>query len=359
VAFCSYTGKAARVLREKLKEHDATYKQDQISTIHSLIYSPIINKKNEITGWKLKDNLEVDFIIIDEASMVNYKIWQDLLSYRKRILAVGDHGQLPPIHGSFNLMKDPELTLEQIHRQAKDNPIIKLSIMARKKGFIPIGQFSPSVVKINQQRAENAKIVNRLLADYDKDTMILCGYNFTRVELNKFVRNQIGHDKFAPVPGDRVICLRNNYDKNIFNGMTGTILELSPENDDFYFALIKMDGEEQPYEGLIHKKQFGEEKTLGSGYNKDNDKKSDTDDAKKEKFNDTKFLMKADLFDFGYAFTVHKAQGSQAKKVILFEQRFSHMDDNEWKKWLYTGITRAQEHLYIVGKPQETKQANY
>jgi exodeoxyribonuclease-5 len=56
-----------------------------------------------------------------------------------------------------------------------------------------------------------------------------------------------------------------------------------------------------------------------------------------------------DLFDFGYALTVHKAQGSQAQKVVLFEERFSKMDDETWCRWLYTGVTRAGEELYIIG----------
>ena len=59
--------------------------------------------------------------------------------------------------------------------------------------------------------------------------------------------------------------------------------------------------------------------------------------------------MLGDLFDFGYALTVHKAQGSQAKKVILFEERFKKMTDDEWKRWLYTAVTRAEEELYIFG----------
>ena len=47
--------------------------------------------------------------------------------------------------------------------------------------------------------------------------------------------------------------------------------------------------------------------------------------------------------------TVHKAQGSQANRVILFEERFKQMDDLMWRRWLYTAITRAVEELYIVG----------
>jgi exodeoxyribonuclease-5 len=333
VSFCSYTGKAARVLKERLKKSKAIYKQDSISTIHSLIYSPITNKKDEIIGWKKKDELKTDLIIIDEASMVNYEIWDDLTSFGKRIVAVGDHGQLPPIHGSFNLMEKPDIKLEKIHRQAKDNPIINLSILARENGHIPIREYSPHVKKLNQTDPSNAEVVNSKLAKYDKDTMILCGYNFTRVELNNFVREQIGHDGVTPIPGDRVICLRNNYNKEIFNGMTGTIKSISPESPNFYFAEIDMDGEDKLYSGLIHREQFNRKKTLEAD-----------DEMPKE------LLMKGDLFDFGYAFTVHKAQGSQAKKVILFEQRFKKMNDDQWRRWLYTGVTRAREELIIIGK---------
>lgn len=59
-------------------------------------------------------------------------------------------------------------------------------------------------------------------------------------------------------------------------------------------------------------------------------------------------IMGGDLFDFGYALTVHKAQGSQAETVILFEERFSKMDNEQWRRWLYTGVTRAEKNLYII-----------
>jgi len=55
------------------------------------------------------------------------------------------------------------------------------------------------------------------------------------------------------------------------------------------------------------------------------------------------------LFDFGYGLTVHKAQGSQAKRVLIFEERFPKMSQDEWQRWLYTAVTRAEQELYIVG----------
>jgi len=60
-------------------------------------------------------------------------------------------------------------------------------------------------------------------------------------------------------------------------------------------------------------------------------------------------VMAGDLFDFGYALTVHKAQGGQAKKVVLFEERFKKMSDQQWRRWLYTAVTRAEEELIIFG----------
>ena len=130
VAFVSYTGKAARVLRGKLMAEKAMEDNDSVGTIHSLIYSPITNDKKEIVGWEKKEKVETDLIVVDEASMVDSSIWADLLSYNVPIVAAGDHGQLPPIRGSFNLMEKPDLLLEEIHRQAADNPIIKVLVWA-------------------------------------------------------------------------------------------------------------------------------------------------------------------------------------------------------------------------------------
>lgn len=344
VSFCSYTGKATRVLKNKLHEK---YKQakknqespivttkDSISTIHSLIYTPIVDSQDQIIGWDKKEKLNTDLIIIDEASMVDNKIWKDLLSYKIPIIAVGDHGQLPPIKGKFNLMENPNLKLEKIHRQAKGNPIIKYSILAREEGKVPVGtKSSPSgkVTKISQTDPYAQNEMENKIGDYTNDTMILCGYNNTRTRLNKFIREAQGFTTPEPQRNDRVICLRNNYEKNIFNGMLGTIREIREEDEKWYKALIEMDDEKNMYDGYISREQFNNPQSLNF-----TEQRSKT--------------VHGDLFDFGYALTVHKAQGSQSPKVILFEQRFKNMDDEMWKKWLYTGITRAENELFIIGE---------
>jgi exodeoxyribonuclease-5 len=328
VGFASYTGKAARVLQNKIKEEGALFKKDTVGTIHSLIYTPILNDRQEITGWKTNEKIDCDLIIIDEASMVDARIWEHLLAYQKPIIVVGDHGQLPPIKGNFNLMQKPNVTLEKIHRQAEKNPIIGVSIQARETGEIISKKYSDTVIKFNREDSETGERMNEMLVSYANDTLILCGYNTTRKRLNTFIRNSLGYDSPHPVSGDRVICLRNNHKERIYNGMLGTIVNIRQNNDHWYTAEITMDGEDHNYVGMISVDQFNADASLNFT-------------------EDRKLIMKGDLFDFGYALTVHKAQGSQAKRVVLFEERFKQMDDETWRRWLYTAVTRAEEELYI------------
>lgn len=329
VGFISYTGKATRILQNKLQESAAIFPNDSVTTIHSLIYSPLTNASDEIVGWKIKDEIDKDFLIIDEASMVSEDIWLDLLAYKKPILSVGDHGQLPPIGEKFNLMENPDILLTKIHRQAEDNPIIKVATLAREKGEVPVEKFGRNVVKMDRTSWETQETVTQLLEEYDEDTIILCGYNNTRIKINHQIRSFLGYQQPHPEEGDRVICLRNNHEKGIFNGMLGQIRHIEPSDEKWFYAEIEMeDGFD--FEGLILRDQFNTAKAIN--YTK---KRRET--------------LKGDLFDFGYAMTVHKAQGSQAKRVILFEERFAQMDDTAWKRWLYTGVTRAERELFIIG----------
>lgn len=329
-AFCSYTGKAAQNLKNKLREAGALAARDSVGTIHGLIYTPRESEDGRITGWDRKDLLEKDLIIVDEASMVDGNIWADLLSFGVPIIAVGDHGQLPPIAGQFNLMQAPELLLTQIHRQATENPIIKVSQFARTTGLVPAERYGPGVVKYLKDDCDAQEKTGELLESWTPETMILCGYNSTRNKINQFVRAARGFEGPAPSSGDRVICLRNNHKKAIYNGMLGTITHIMKHNADWYEAEIQLDDRERPYEGLIYAPQFGAK--TGVNFTKDR-----------------RLAMMGDLFDFGYALTVHKAQGGQARRVVMFEERFPKMDDEMWRRWLYTGVTRAEEELYLFG----------
>jgi exodeoxyribonuclease V len=333
VAFCAFTGKATRVLDQKLREQKVPRKGDNVSTIHALIYMAELDTHGTVKSWRKKDGLDFDLIVVDEASMVDEKIWQDLLSFEIPILAVGDHGQLPPVGSSFNLMADPQVRLERIFRQDAQSPIVEVATMARLNGHIPVGEYGPGVKKLDRGSSETGQIVQELLENYRSDLMILCGYNKTRVNLNQAVRSYMGYETFDPSPGDRVVCLRNNRKTKIYNGMTGSIkhLDSAGDKDDLWYEVaIELDNEDYAYEGHILKSQFGSLET-----EKQLPKSPD--------------FISGDLFDFGYALTVHKAQGSQAQKVLLFEERFPRMTDEDWRRWLYTGVTRAVEELIIVG----------
>jgi exodeoxyribonuclease-5 len=330
IAFCSYTGKATRVLKNALIQQQAVYKGDTIGTIHSLIYSPMVNSAEEIIGWERKDKIGSDLIVVDEASMVDENIWNDLLGYHIPIIAVGDHGQLPPINGKFNLMAEPQFKLEEIHRQKKLNPIIDLSVLARTTGQIPIGDYGKNVIKVSRNSSEAQEIIDDVLSNYSPEMLVLCGYNTTRVKLNKFIRSKLEFELPSPQKNDRVICLRNNHQKHIYNGMLGSIASINENNETTYYAKIDFDDDPEQFKGLIFSEQFDNLQPLN--FTKQRSR-----------------TLKADLFDFGYALTVHKAQGSQAKRVILFEERFAQMDDDMWKRWLYTAVTRAEEELFIIG----------
>ena len=328
IGFISYTGKASRVLRSKLQ--DIVTKRDTISTIHSLIYSPMLNDREEIIGWQKKDTIDRNLIIVDEASMVDGEMWRHLRSFNVPIIAVGDHGQLPPISGTFNLMEHPQLRLEEIYRQAKLNPIIGLSIQAREHGMVRRGIYSDTVKKYTYEDSDMQEQMNELITNYNKETLILCGYNTTRIKINNHIRQSLGFETPEPKTGDRIICLRNNHKKQIFNGMIGTIESIESVDEHWYKVEVSMDGEEHIYKGLIAKKQFNAPKAMNYTEQR-------------------ALIMHGDLFDFGYALTVHKAQGSQSKRVILFEERFKNQSEEDWKRWLYTGITRAEEELYMFG----------
>lgn len=342
VAFCAFTGKASSVLATRLRDADAVYSADFIGTIHSLVYQPIykIDKwgKKVISGWKKKLEIPCDMIIIDEASMVNEEIWKDLNSYQVPIVAFGDHGQLPPVGEDFYLMKKPDYILRDIHRQALGNPIIKLSMIVRNNGSIPYGVHDPGVFKIAWRERKSREIFEAI--DFNEDVIALCGMNKSRVLINSMIRQKFGFDAPDPYPGERLICLRNNYVTKIMNGQLGTLMWLLPVSDDMYNVTIEMDDFNDMYTGLVHNCCFGVE-SYGDVVDKADFKKN------RERIKGTGFDS-IDLFDFGYAISVHRAQGSEWKKVVLFEERSRYWDDDYYRRWLYTGVTRAKEKLFVV-----------
>jgi exodeoxyribonuclease V len=331
VAFASFTGRASQNLGNKLRDQQAFFPdKDTNGTIHKLIYKAVVDKEGRILSWERNETLEYDLIIIDEASMVKEDIWSDLCRYNIPILVFGDHGQLPPIGDSFNLMEKPMLRLEKIHRQADGNPIIHLATMARMGQDIPFQDFSSKIRKLSRFSEEANDLTDRFFSSFTNETLILCGSNKTRIMLNQQVRANKGIEDVSPRVGDQVVCLKNNYENklgDIYNGMIGTITELVPDGEHWYAVAIEFNDDNKMYRGQISKHQFNSEKMI-------------------EKVPGVFFRKIGDRFDFGYALTVHKAQGSQAKRVVLFDESYYFREHAA--RWLYTAITRAEEELYIL-----------
>lgn len=334
VAFAAFTGKASQVLADRLHQLRIHFPDDSVSTLHALLYSPIADAGGDIAGWKRKTELPFDLIVVDEASMVTKDIWQDLNRHGVPVLAVGDHGQLPPIGESFSLMAHPQLVLEQIHRQAAESPILEVARLARETGTIPVGRYGKGVVKYDRADSDAGVLIDELVQTWKPDTLFLCGMNHTRLRLNSTIRSAAYRDPERPEAGDRVICLRNHWDEGLYNGLVGTLDAIADdrENELVYQASLVDDASAQVFHGPMNKQQFGHNDRLVIRRGQEK--------------------LYGELFDYGYALTVHKAQGSQARKVIVLEERNRHMTDEEWRRWLYTAVTRAEEELVLFGSAE-------
>lgn len=332
VAFACYTGKASQVLKQKLVSQNALYPKDFSGTLHSLMYTAVTDEEGKIILWQKNDELPYDLIIIDEASMVTSEIWKDISSYGLPMIAAGDHGQLPPIDSNFNLMDNPQLRLERIHRQAEGNPIIELATMARTNGKIPFGKYGDGVRKVSREDYDTGETFEDWVRMHSQDLLVLCARNKTRVQLNKTIRGLRGYESTTPEVGETLICLRNNYESDggpIYNGMLGTLKRISQDSLHWYEVDIYFPDEARMFSGKISLHQFLQEKPV-------------------DKVPGVSYSRIGNRFDFGYALTVHKAQGSQARNVVVFEEYAPYMTDEEWRRWLYTAVTRASEKLLII-----------
>lgn len=347
VSFVTFTGKAASVLQSKLSSCYTDVSNDYVGTIHGLIYKPEVKwdrnlKAFIIVGWRLKnvDEIYTDLIIIDEGSMVSSKLWNDLKSLAVPIIVVGDHGQLPPIGDSFNLVQYPDFKLTQIHRQALQSPIIALSQFVRKNGYIPFNRiFSNEVFKLSWNHPKCKNIWENKVT-FDENLIVLCGFNSTRQTLNSMIRKRMGYSGNLPCIGERIICLQNDHKRGVMNGQIGTLIWLMPGDHGIYRMTLDVDTYSEPLECAVSNKCFGQ--VAYTIYDKSEESKKQYNYVVKHG------LDPIDYFDYGYAMSIHKSQGSEWEKVILFEQRSKHWDDEYYSRWLYTGITRAKTKLFII-----------
>lgn len=351
IAFITFTGKASSVLKEKLDAESAIFRGDYVGTIHGLVYKALTQwdttlKTFVVVGWERveKENIEQHLFIIDEASMVSEEIWNDVLSFNKSVIAIGDHGQLPPVsESSFSLMKEPDFTLTEIHRQALESSIIKTSMFIRENGHIPNNIFfkNNDVFKLSWNNPLCKRIWNEKVT-FDSDLIVITGFNKTRANINDLIREKLGCSGLKiPGPGELIICLNNNHDIKIMNGQIGKVMWVMPEEHHLYRITLNINN--NVYECMVSDKCFGQSDYSNLMYDK-----QELKIQKKYLETKNKKQKTIDFFDYGYAISAHKSQGSEWKRVVLFEQRSKHWDDEYYKKWLYTAVTRAKEKLFVI-----------
>jgi ATP-dependent exoDNAse (exonuclease V) alpha subunit len=313
VKYAAFTGKAALVMRKRGCRG--------ASTIHSLIYALVSDKEGE-PQFRLDPEsaaIDADLIVIDEVSMVDEALGRDLLSFGTKVLVLGDPFQLPPVQGAgFFTSAEPDVMLTEIHRQAQDNPIIRMSIGIRNGKGLERGQYGASQV-IGREQVEQSEV---LAAD-----QVLVGRNKTRLNYNDRIRSLRNLPFQEPVEGDRLVCLRNNPVKKLLNGQIWTVGEVRRKNAGKFAMTLASEedaGRSMEAKVLTHRAFFaGEEDTLSW--------------PERRQF---------DEFTFGYCLTVHKAQGSQWDHVYLFNESGVFREDA--RRWLYTGLTRAAERITVV-----------
>jgi exodeoxyribonuclease-5 len=320
--FAAFTGKAALVMRKK----GCT----GASTMHSLLYSVNVCEKTGEAEFSLNDESDLrdaKALIIDEVSMVDEILGQDAESFGKRIIVLGDPKQLKPVRGTgYFINGEPDVMLTEVHRQALDNPIIRMSMDIREGNRLQWGAWGDSFVgKASDLGRDN--VAERVIGA----GQVLCGINRSRHSMNRRIRELKGlrgrAQDWYPTNGDRVICLKNQRQLGIFNGGMWEVDHVQAKKAQLNMILSSLDEQRDPLKAKVFEEFF------------------DPDDSRLVAM-DWREKKKSLEFAFGWAITVHKSQGSQWDDILVFDE--SGAFGNERDNWLYTAVTRAAERVTVL-----------
>ena len=337
VAYVTFTGKAASVLRHKGCPN--------AMTAHKLLY---FSKRmpNGRFVFRPRPSLEGNYslIVVDEISMLPNDLWELLLSHKKHVIALGDPFQIPPIDkkADNHVLDKPHIFLDEIMRQATESEIIRLTMDIRD--YKAPEYFKGEEIQVLRPH----EVVDGM---YHWADQIICATNRKRHEINNYMRQAAGRG-IEPESGDKIICCRNCWDKvdmtgdnALVNGTIGTLGEFAagfqsypifgfPEVPVMHAQILTTDGvfEEvvMDYQALKEGKPFLTSEQAYQIYRRP----------------DLKNLEPVE-FNYGYAITGHRAQGSEWDKVLVFEEKFP-FDKEEHARWLYTAATRASDKLVLV-----------
>lgn len=328
IALLAPTGRAAKRMTETTLL--------RASTIHRFLKWQKETNKFQVNEYN-KSNVE--FVIIDEASMIDTYLMASLLkgiSANCKIVMVGDDHQLPSVgpgqvlHDLIQSEKLPVIKLTELYRQGKDSNILSLAYDIRK------GTINENIFNVGDDltfiKSTPDQVINNILEITDtykdlsyKDFQILCPMYKTIAgidEINNHIQkrfNKKSKDKKEIATSevifredDKVIQLTNMPDENVYNGDIGIIKEIktSPKKE----IIIDFDG------NIV-------------------------------KYTPSNFAN----FRLAYAISIHKAQGSEFEVVIIpIVKNFNKM---LYRKLIYTGVTRSKKKLYLIGDVEALKTA--
>jgi len=295
------------------------------SSIHSIIYhSQKIGPNEYRQTIKSKQAMTAHYklFVVDEASMVNEQLRDDLLYFEIPILFVGDNAQLPPITNNIldrYFMRNPDSELTTVHRVANENPIIRLATHIRNGGELPdVGIYKDKIQVIHRNQLTDEYLLG--------SDIVICGYNKSRIKLNNIIRSLKGIDPTQqPQINETLMCTQNSkrigiYNGDMFNVETHINSNTNTVNEQFelHIRLKTLTHENKCV--LINMPDYS---------NRD-------------------YAQGAVNMTFGYAITCHKAQGSEYKNVLVFTNEAMGKTKEDKTKWLYTAITRAKDKLILV-----------
>jgi exodeoxyribonuclease-5 len=337
VCYVAYTGKAALNLQRK--------NCPNACTLHSLLYNARQNKETGLYYFTPKSvgTYHYKIIVVDEISMVPADMWDLLLQHGIHIIALGDIAQLPAIGATNDIVDKPHIVLTEIMRQEVDSEIIQIATLAREHQPIPY-------MKGNQVQVIHPEEYIEAMLDWSD--MTLCATNRLRNELNKTARERLwGSRDLPPLKGDKIVCLHNEWNlmtqagDTLVNGLVGyissvpVIKDMPPLYKKFCNKQLYLDfvPDYQPYSpATTFRNLLSDYKIFTEGEPTVNQKN----------FKNIPKVLKPYQFDYAYALTCHKAQGSEYDKVLVFWENYPSGD--MMYKWLYTAITRAVKRLVIV-----------
>ena len=292
-------------------------------------------KREHLTGL-------YSLIIVDEASMLTEQEVNDLRSYGLPVLLVGDHGQLPPVKAKMNpWIANPRVTLTVNHRQGEASGIPDAAESARVRGALVRSSYGTSVRVLPASSTETELLLARFVPDA-KHATVLVQYNKTRAMLNQMFHAQ-GHGpvcggNYCVREGERIISLERQEEVQeldadgsvinetlIHNGTLATVTRVLSTGPRYHLIQAKLDIDwrgNTDTEVLLKvaTEQFG----------------------RPDQLNYRTKPRGAALWDYAYALTAHKAQGSEFDNVIVWQETPGD------KRWLYTACTRARQALVVL-----------